>query len=58
MADAVSIVIPTHNRSQIVVETVRLTLRQRHVEFEVIVVDDGSPRRASARLSPAKCAST
>jgi glycosyltransferase involved in cell wall biosynthesis len=40
--DAVSVVIPTRDRSQVVVETVRLTLAQRHVELEVIVVDDGS----------------
>jgi glycosyltransferase involved in cell wall biosynthesis len=42
MVEAVSVVIPTRDRSHIVVETVRQTLRQRHVEFEVIVVDDGS----------------
>jgi glycosyltransferase involved in cell wall biosynthesis len=40
--DAVSIVIPTRDRSQVVVETVRRTLAQRGVEVEVIVVDDGS----------------
>ena len=42
MADGVSVVIPTRDRSHIVVDTVRLTLGQRHVELEVIVVDDGS----------------
>ena len=42
MAEAVSVVIPTRDRAEIVVDTVRLTLGQRHVEFEVIVVDDGS----------------
>ena len=42
MADAVSVVIPTRDRSHIVVDTVRSTLCQRHVELEVIVVDDGS----------------
>ena len=42
MAEAVSVVIPTRDRSHIVVDTVRLTLGQRDVELEVIVVDDGS----------------
>ena len=42
MADVVSVVIPTRDRAQIVLDTVRLTLTQRHVELEVIVVDDGS----------------
>jgi glycosyltransferase involved in cell wall biosynthesis len=42
MAEAVSVVIPTRDRSHLVVDTVRLTLRQRQVELEVIVVDDGS----------------
>jgi len=42
MVEAVSVVIPTRDRSHIVVETVRLTLRQRRVELEIIVVDDGS----------------
>src|SRR4051812_36397661 len=42
MVDGVSLVIPTRDRSQILLETVRLTLLQRHVAFELIVVDDGS----------------
>jgi glycosyltransferase involved in cell wall biosynthesis len=42
MADAVSVVIPTRDRAQIVVDTVRQALGQRHVDVEVIVVDDGS----------------
>jgi glycosyltransferase involved in cell wall biosynthesis len=42
MAEAVSVVIPTRDRSPIVADTVRLTLEQREVELEVIVVDDGS----------------
>jgi glycosyltransferase involved in cell wall biosynthesis len=42
MADRVSVVIPTRDRSHIVVDTVRSTLGQRQVELEVIVVDDGS----------------
>jgi glycosyltransferase involved in cell wall biosynthesis len=42
MNERVSVVIPTRDRVHIVVETVRLTLEQRHVELEVVVVDDGS----------------
>src|SRR5829696_8802993 len=42
MGDGVSVVIPSRDRAHIVVDTVRLTLGQRGVEFEVIVVDDGS----------------
>jgi glycosyltransferase involved in cell wall biosynthesis len=42
MAERVSVVIPTRDRADIVVDTVRLTLLQRGVELEVVVVDDGS----------------
>jgi glycosyltransferase involved in cell wall biosynthesis len=42
VTDAVSVVIPTRDRAQLVLDTVRLTLDQRDVELEVIVVDDGS----------------
>lgn len=37
-----SVVIPTRDRAQLVLNTVHLTLDQRDVELEVIVVDDGS----------------
>ena len=40
--DAVSVVIPTRDRSRVVAGTVQRTLAQRRVELEVIVVDDGS----------------
>jgi glycosyltransferase involved in cell wall biosynthesis len=38
----VSVVIPTRDRSHIVVDTVRHVLGQRDVHLEVVVVDDGS----------------
>ena len=38
----VSIVIPTRNRSGLLRTTIRSALRQQHVEFELIVVDEGS----------------
>jgi glycosyltransferase involved in cell wall biosynthesis len=38
----VSVVVPTHNRRDLLVLTLRSVRRQRDVELEVIVVDDGS----------------
>jgi glycosyltransferase involved in cell wall biosynthesis len=38
----VSVVIPTHNRSELLKTTLRSVLGQRDVNIEVIVVDDGS----------------
>src|SRR5215207_10128909 len=40
---AVSVVVPTHDREHFLRETLRSVLRQRHVDLEVVVVDDGSP---------------
>jgi glycosyltransferase involved in cell wall biosynthesis len=41
-APAVSVVVPTHNRRDTVVSTVRAMFDQRGVALEVVVVDDGS----------------
>jgi glycosyltransferase involved in cell wall biosynthesis len=41
-ADTVSVVIPTHNRRQFLSVTLKSVLRQSDVDFDVIVVDDGS----------------
>lgn len=41
-APAVSVIIPTFNRSAMVVEAVASVLSQRFSDFELIVVDDGS----------------
>jgi glycosyltransferase involved in cell wall biosynthesis len=38
----VSVIIPTHNRRQLLELTLQSVLWQRNVDFEVIVVDDGS----------------
>jgi glycosyltransferase involved in cell wall biosynthesis len=51
MAEAVSVVIPTRDRSHVVIDTVRLTLAQRGVELEVIVVDDGSRDDTEERVT-------
>lgn len=38
----ISVVIPTHNRPEMLVEAVKSACHQRGVEFEVIIVDDAS----------------
>jgi glycosyltransferase involved in cell wall biosynthesis len=38
----VSVVVPTHNRRRLLAQTLRSILGQQGVDFEVIVVDDGS----------------
>jgi glycosyltransferase involved in cell wall biosynthesis len=38
----VSVVVPTHNRAALLLLTLRSVLRQRDVDLEVVVVDDGS----------------
>ncbi len=38
----VSVVVPTHNRSRLLRETLRSVLWQRDADFEVVVIDDGS----------------
>jgi len=45
-----SIVIPTHNRAELVARTVGAFLTQEGVDFEVIVVDDGSTDDTPHRL--------
>ncbi len=39
----ISVVIPTFNRSQLVLRAIRSVLSQTFNDFEVIVIDDGSP---------------
>jgi glycosyltransferase involved in cell wall biosynthesis len=46
----VSVVIPTHDRKDLLLLAVRSVLRQRDVEFEVLVVDDGSTDGTSAAV--------
>lgn len=48
--DCVSIIIPTYNRRDMVIEAVESVLSQDYPEKEVIVVDDGSTDDTSERL--------
>ena len=52
MTPVVSVVIPTYNRADLVVQAVESVLDQTYRNFELIVVDDGSPDATEARLAP------
>jgi glycosyltransferase involved in cell wall biosynthesis len=38
----ISIIIPTYNKSSLVIETIYSLLKQSHKDFELLIVDDGS----------------
>jgi glycosyltransferase involved in cell wall biosynthesis len=42
MRPTVSVVIPTHNRRDLLLRTIDCALAQEVIDFEVLVVDDGS----------------
>jgi glycosyltransferase involved in cell wall biosynthesis len=50
----VSVVIPTYNRSTLVIEAVESVLDQSYADHELLVVDDGSTDETAERLSTYK----
>lgn len=50
----VSVIIPTYNRSSLVLEAVESVFKQTYVNFELIVVDDGSIDGTAEALNPYK----
>ena len=46
-----SVVIPTHDRTELLLQTLRSVLGQRDVDFEIVVVDDGSSADVGSAVS-------
>jgi glycosyltransferase involved in cell wall biosynthesis len=51
-APAVSVVIPTYNRSALLLNAIESVLRQTYTDYELIVIDDGSTDDTRERLQP------
>ncbi|RZK29975.1 MAG: glycosyltransferase, partial [Hymenobacter sp.] len=47
-----SIVIPTYNRAGFIVDTLQSVLAQEFIDFEILVVDDGSKDNTAAVVQP------
>jgi len=47
---SVSVVIPTYNRSKLLLKAIESVLRQTYADYELIVIDDGSTDDTRERL--------
>ena len=52
MQPTVSVIIPTYNHADYVLQTLDSVFAQTFTEYEIVVVNDGSPDDTSARLKP------
>ena len=52
MSPLISVVIPTYNHARYVLETLDSVFAQTYADYEVIVINDGSPDDTAARLRP------
>jgi glycosyltransferase involved in cell wall biosynthesis len=51
-APLISVIIPVYNRAGMAIEAVESALRQTHLRFEIIVVDDGSSDHLDQLVTP------
>lgn len=51
-APTVSVILPTYNRQELLLESVKSVLRQTWIDYELLVVDDGSTDGTRAALAP------